>query len=40
MDRETLAWVIGALLIVALVAIYLWFSAAPENPLRYIYGVI
>jgi hypothetical protein len=40
MDRETLAWVLGALLVVAGVAVYLWFSAEPQNPLRDVYGVM
>lgn len=40
MDRETLAWVLGALLVVASVALYLWFTAVPENPLRSLYDVM
>jgi len=40
MDRETLAWVLGALLVVACVAAWLWFTAEPDNPLRYVYGVM
>ena len=40
MDRETLAWVLGALLVVALVAGYVWFSATPDNPLRNVYDVM
>lgn len=40
MDRESLRWILGALLVVALVAAWLWWTAPEDNPLRYVYGVM
>lgn len=39
-DRETLAWVLGAALVVVAVAAWLYWSAPPPNPLQPVYGVM
>lgn len=38
--REALAWILGALLVVALVAAWLWWTAPAPNPLQNVYGVL
>ncbi len=40
LDRETTRWILGALLVVALVAAWVWLTAPPENPLKSVYGVM
>lgn len=39
-DRDVIAWIVGALVVVALVAAWLWWSAPPDNPLQPVYGVM
>ena len=39
-DRETLAWIVGAALVVVAVAAWLYWSAPPANPLQNVYGVM
>ncbi len=40
MDREALRWILAALLVVAAVALWLYWTAPVENPLRPVYGVM
>lgn len=39
-DRETLTWLVGAALVVAAVAAWLWWTTPPANPLQNVYGVM
>lgn len=39
-DPKTLAWILGAALVVAGVALWLWWTAPPPNPLQNVYGVM
>lgn len=39
-DRDWIPWALGAALVVAAVLSWLWWTAAPENPLPAVYGVM
>lgn len=38
--RESLPWIIGALLVVLAVLLFLWWTRPPDNPLPAVYDVL